>query len=56
MLSSHLAALHSHPVLPHRYLIRSDPLAHVPEELPIHSSSLRERHESCTDGKEDTQL
>ncbi|XP_037548174.1 potassium channel subfamily T member 2 [Nematolebias whitei] len=35
------------------YLIRSDPLAHVPEEPPIHSSSLKERHESST--REDTQ-
>ncbi|XP_028273500.1 potassium channel subfamily T member 2 [Parambassis ranga] len=38
------------------YLIRSDPLAHVPEEPPVHSSSLKERHESSIDTKEDTQL
>ncbi|XP_067341014.1 potassium channel subfamily T member 2 isoform X3 [Channa argus] len=38
------------------YLIRSDPLAHVPEEPPVHSSSLKERRESCIDTKEDTQL
>ncbi|XP_034402794.1 potassium channel subfamily T member 1 isoform X2 [Cyclopterus lumpus] len=38
------------------YLIRSDPLAHVPEEPPVHRSSLKERHESSTDAKEDTQL
>ncbi|KAM9306349.1 potassium channel subfamily T member 2 [Pholidichthys leucotaenia] len=38
------------------YLIRSDPLAHVPEELPVHSSSLKERRESSIDTKEDTQL
>ncbi|KAM7368809.1 hypothetical protein PAMP_013116 [Pampus punctatissimus] len=38
------------------YLIRSDPLAHVPEEPPAHSSSLKERHESSTDTREDTQL
>lgn len=39
-----------------RYLIRSDPLAHVPEEPPLHSSSLKERRESSTDTREDTQL
>uniref|UniRef100_A0A3P9JC57 Potassium channel subfamily T member 1 n=1 Tax=Oryzias latipes TaxID=8090 RepID=A0A3P9JC57_ORYLA len=38
------------------YLIRSDPLAHVPEEPPIHSSSLKERRESSIDVREDTQL
>uniref|UniRef100_A0A3Q3J1Q6 RCK N-terminal domain-containing protein n=1 Tax=Monopterus albus TaxID=43700 RepID=A0A3Q3J1Q6_MONAL len=38
------------------YLIRSDPLAHVAEELPVHSSSLKERHESSLDIREDTQL
>ncbi|XP_039856049.1 potassium channel subfamily T member 2 isoform X1 [Simochromis diagramma] len=38
------------------YLIRSDPLAHVPEEPPVHSSSLKERHESSMDTREDTQL
>uniref|UniRef100_A0A8C4DCN5 RCK N-terminal domain-containing protein n=1 Tax=Dicentrarchus labrax TaxID=13489 RepID=A0A8C4DCN5_DICLA len=38
------------------YLIRSDPLAHVPEEPPIHSSSLKERRESSIDTREDTQL
>ncbi|XP_069025547.1 potassium channel subfamily T member 2-like isoform X2 [Embiotoca jacksoni] len=38
------------------YLIRSDPLAHVPEEPPVHSSSLKERHESSIDAREDTQL
>ncbi|XP_036972374.1 potassium channel subfamily T member 1-like isoform X2 [Acanthopagrus latus] len=38
------------------YLIRSDPLAHVPEEPPLHSSSLKERRESSTDTREDTQL
>ncbi|XP_030292346.1 potassium channel subfamily T member 2 isoform X4 [Sparus aurata] len=38
------------------YLIRSDPLAHVPEEPPLHSSSLKERRESSTDAREDTQL
>uniref|UniRef100_A0A7N6A562 RCK N-terminal domain-containing protein n=1 Tax=Anabas testudineus TaxID=64144 RepID=A0A7N6A562_ANATE len=38
------------------YLIRPDPLAHVPEEPPVHSSSLKERHESSIDTKEDTQL
>nr|XP_057913901.1 potassium channel subfamily T member 1 isoform X2 [Doryrhamphus excisus] len=38
------------------YLIRSDPLAHVPEEPPIHSSSLKERHESSFETREDTQL
>ncbi|XP_056258810.1 potassium channel subfamily T member 2 isoform X2 [Seriola aureovittata] len=38
------------------YLIRSDPLAHVPEEPPVHSSSLKERHESSIDTREDTQL
>ncbi|CAK6976065.1 potassium channel subfamily T member 2 [Scomber scombrus] len=38
------------------YLIRSDPLAHVPEEPPVHSSSLKERHESSTETREDTQL
>ncbi|XP_015238187.1 PREDICTED: potassium channel subfamily T member 2-like [Cyprinodon variegatus] len=34
------------------YLIRSDPLAHVPDEPPVHSSSLKERQES----REDTPL
>uniref|UniRef100_M3ZT35 Potassium sodium-activated channel subfamily T member 1 n=1 Tax=Xiphophorus maculatus TaxID=8083 RepID=M3ZT35_XIPMA len=38
------------------YLIRSDPLAHVPEEPPVHSSSLKERHESSIDTKEHTPL
>ncbi|KAM9338076.1 potassium channel subfamily T member 2 [Symphorus nematophorus] len=38
------------------YLIRSDPLAHVPEVPPVHSSSLKERRESSTDTREDTQL
>lgn len=38
------------------YLIRSDPLAHVPEEPPFHSSSLKERHESSVDNRENTQL
>uniref|UniRef100_A0A3B4WHZ1 Potassium sodium-activated channel subfamily T member 1 n=1 Tax=Seriola lalandi dorsalis TaxID=1841481 RepID=A0A3B4WHZ1_SERLL len=38
------------------YLIRSDPLAHVPEEPSVHSSSLKERHESSIDTREDTQL
>ncbi|XP_034088161.1 potassium channel subfamily T member 2-like isoform X1 [Gymnodraco acuticeps] len=38
------------------YLIRSDPLAHVPEETPLHRSSLKERHESETEPREDTQL
>ncbi|XP_055087869.1 potassium channel subfamily T member 2 [Periophthalmus magnuspinnatus] len=38
------------------YLIRSDPLAHVPEEPPLHSSSLKERREFSYDIKEDTQL
>ncbi|XP_068430160.1 potassium channel subfamily T member 2-like isoform X3 [Clinocottus analis] len=39
------------------YLIRSDPLAHVPEDPPLHSSSLKERRESSsTDTREDTQL
>ncbi|KAM6901496.1 LOW QUALITY PROTEIN: potassium channel subfamily T member 1 [Lycodopsis pacificus] len=38
------------------YLIRSDPLAHVPEEPPVHRSSLKERRESSTDAREDTQL
>uniref|UniRef100_H3DN32 Potassium sodium-activated channel subfamily T member 1 n=1 Tax=Tetraodon nigroviridis TaxID=99883 RepID=H3DN32_TETNG len=38
------------------YLIRSDPLAHVPEEHPVHSSSLKERRESSIDTREDTQL
>uniref|UniRef100_A0A4W6BSA1 Potassium sodium-activated channel subfamily T member 1 n=1 Tax=Lates calcarifer TaxID=8187 RepID=A0A4W6BSA1_LATCA len=38
------------------YLIRSDPLAHVPEVPPVHSSSLKERHESSIDTREDTQL
>ncbi|KAI3362188.1 hypothetical protein L3Q82_012512 [Scortum barcoo] len=38
------------------YLIRPDPLAHVPEEPPVHSSSLKERHESSIDTREDTQL
>uniref|UniRef100_A0A667X3H9 Potassium sodium-activated channel subfamily T member 1 n=1 Tax=Myripristis murdjan TaxID=586833 RepID=A0A667X3H9_9TELE len=38
------------------YLIRSDPLAHVPENPPVHSSSLRGRHESIADTREDTQL
>ncbi|XP_070780286.1 potassium channel subfamily T member 2 [Enoplosus armatus] len=38
------------------YLIRSDPLAHVPEEPPVHSSSLKERHESSIETREDTQL
>ncbi|XP_029024253.1 potassium channel subfamily T member 2 isoform X1 [Betta splendens] len=38
------------------YLIRSDPLAHVPDEPPVHSSSLKERHESSIDTREDTQL
>ncbi|XP_049459365.1 potassium channel subfamily T member 1 isoform X3 [Epinephelus fuscoguttatus] len=38
------------------YLIRPDPLAHVPEEPPVHRSSLRERHESSIDTREDTQL
>ncbi|XP_061887160.1 potassium channel subfamily T member 1-like isoform X1 [Entelurus aequoreus] len=37
------------------YLIRSDPLAHVPEEPPVHSSSLKERHESSFETREDTQ-
>lgn len=39
-----------------RYLIRPDPLAHVPEEPPVHSSSLKESHESSIDTREDTQL
>uniref|UniRef100_A0A3Q3GV15 Potassium sodium-activated channel subfamily T member 1a n=1 Tax=Labrus bergylta TaxID=56723 RepID=A0A3Q3GV15_9LABR len=38
------------------YLIRSDPLAHVPEVPPVHHSSLKERHESSVDTKEDTPL
>uniref|UniRef100_A0A8D3CP20 RCK N-terminal domain-containing protein n=1 Tax=Scophthalmus maximus TaxID=52904 RepID=A0A8D3CP20_SCOMX len=38
------------------YLIRSDPLAHVPDEPPVHSSSLKERNESSLDAREDTQL
>uniref|UniRef100_A0A8C5D8N4 Potassium channel subfamily T member 2-like n=1 Tax=Gouania willdenowi TaxID=441366 RepID=A0A8C5D8N4_GOUWI len=38
------------------YLIRSDPLAHVPEEPPVHRSSLREQHESSLDPREDTKL
>ncbi|KAM6902289.1 potassium channel subfamily T member 2 isoform 2-T2 [Xenentodon cancila] len=38
------------------YLIRSDPLAHVPEVPPVHSSSLKERHETGVDAREDTQL
>ncbi|XP_074546381.1 potassium channel subfamily T member 2 isoform X1 [Halichoeres trimaculatus] len=38
------------------YLIRPDPLAHVPEVPPVHSSSLKERHESSIDIREDTQL
>ncbi|XP_041667289.1 potassium channel subfamily T member 2 isoform X2 [Cheilinus undulatus] len=38
------------------YLIRSDPLAHVPEVPPVHHSSLKERHESSIDTREDTQL
>uniref|UniRef100_UPI0037E88A33 potassium channel subfamily T member 1 isoform X3 n=1 Tax=Semicossyphus pulcher TaxID=241346 RepID=UPI0037E88A33 len=38
------------------YLIRSDPLAHVPEVPPVHSSSLKERHESSVDIREDTEL
>ncbi|XP_061655676.1 potassium channel subfamily T member 2 isoform X2 [Phyllopteryx taeniolatus] len=38
------------------YLIRSDPLAHVPEDPPVYSSSLKERHESSFDTREDTQL
>uniref|UniRef100_A0A3P9MYJ1 Potassium sodium-activated channel subfamily T member 1 n=1 Tax=Poecilia reticulata TaxID=8081 RepID=A0A3P9MYJ1_POERE len=38
------------------YLIRSDPLAHVPEVPPVHSSSLKERHKSSIDTKEDTPL
>ncbi|XP_072228487.1 potassium channel subfamily T member 2 [Leuresthes tenuis] len=38
------------------YLIRSDPLAHVPEEPPVHSSSLKEGRESSIDTREDTQL
>lgn len=42
--------------IPLSYLIRSDPLAHVPEELPLHSSSLKERREPSTEPREDTQL
>ncbi|XP_032395352.1 potassium channel subfamily T member 2 isoform X1 [Etheostoma spectabile] len=38
------------------YLIRSDPLAHVPEVPPVHRSSLRETHEGSMDAREDTQL
>ncbi|XP_030006781.1 potassium channel subfamily T member 2 [Sphaeramia orbicularis] len=38
------------------YLIRSDPLAHVPEDPPVHSSSLKERREFTSDIREDTQL
>ncbi|KAM6984638.1 potassium channel subfamily T member 1 [Aplochiton taeniatus] len=39
------------------YLIRSDPLAHVPEDLPVQSSSVRERHDSNPpEAKDDTQL
>lgn len=38
------------------YLIRSDPLAHVPEEPPFHSSSLKEHQESTFDNREKTQL
>ncbi|XP_047200423.1 potassium channel subfamily T member 1 isoform X4 [Hippoglossus stenolepis] len=38
------------------YLIRSDPLAHVPDDPPVHSSSLKEMHESGLDTREDTQL
>ncbi|XP_076014806.1 potassium channel subfamily T member 2 [Genypterus blacodes] len=35
------------------YLIRSDPLAHVPEEPPVHSSSsLRGRYESSSDTRD----
>ncbi|XP_010793758.1 potassium channel subfamily T member 1-like [Notothenia coriiceps] len=43
-------------LLDNPYLIRSDPLAHVPEEPPLHRSSLKERHESETEPREDTQL
>ncbi|XP_035996242.1 potassium channel subfamily T member 2 [Fundulus heteroclitus] len=38
------------------YLIRSDPLAHVPEVPPVHSSSLKERRESSMETREDTPL
>ncbi|KAA8584423.1 hypothetical protein FQN60_008208 [Etheostoma spectabile] len=43
-------------VLINPYLIRSDPLAHVPEVPPVHRSSLRETHEGSMDAREDTQL
>lgn len=60
-VSVHLPCGDSHsvlyiPLFPPRYLIRSDPLAHVPEELPAHSSSLKEKRESSIDAREDTQL
>ncbi|XP_046901855.1 LOW QUALITY PROTEIN: potassium channel subfamily T member 1 [Hypomesus transpacificus] len=38
------------------YLIRSDPLAHVPGEPPLLSSSVRERQESSTGSRDDTHL
>lgn len=60
MLNSHVVSLYSSFIctlaLPLRYLIRSDPLAHVPEEPPVRSSSLKEGHESSIDAREDTQL
>ncbi|XP_061658272.1 potassium channel subfamily T member 1 isoform X2 [Syngnathoides biaculeatus] len=38
------------------YLIRSDPLAHVPEDPPVHRSNLKENHESSFDTRDDTRL
>ncbi|XP_068191649.1 potassium channel subfamily T member 2 [Antennarius striatus] len=38
------------------YLIRSDPLAHVPEEPPVHSSSLKERSASRVEPRDHAQL
>ena len=39
-----------------RYLIRPDPLAHVPDEPSVKSSSLKETYESSIDAAEDLQL
>ncbi|XP_016894513.1 potassium channel subfamily T member 2 isoform X2 [Cynoglossus semilaevis] len=35
------------------YLIRSDPLAHVPDEPPVNHSTLKERHKSGLETRED---
>ena len=41
---------------PLRYLIRPGPLAYVPDEASVQSSSLKETYESSIDAAEDVQL